>query len=67
MQAVLLRGEEREADFTGEPANDDHFISVFAHQLEHTGGYTHEEATGVARKFLPGPLNRDTLACSGLK
>ena len=59
MQAVFLPGEEREAYLTGEPANDDRFISVFAHQLEHTGGYTHEEAMGVARTLLPDILSYD--------
>ncbi len=57
MQAVFLVGEEREAYLSGEPANDDRFISVFAHELEHTGGYTPEDATGVARKLLPDILS----------
>jgi len=43
-QAVFLVGEEREAYLSGEPANDDRFISVFAHEMEHTGGYTPEDA-----------------------
>ena len=51
MQAVFLLGEEREAYLSGEPANDDRFIGVFAHELEHTGGYKPEDATAVARKF----------------
>src|SRR5947208_1253520 len=57
MQAVFLVGEEREAYLSGEPANDDRFISVFAHELEHTGGYTPEDAIGVARKLLPDILS----------
>src|SRR5262249_16603436 len=44
MQAVFLPGDEREAYLNGEPANDDRFIGVFAHELEHTGGYTTTEA-----------------------
>jgi hypothetical protein len=52
LQAVFLVGEEREAYLSGEPANDDRFISVFAHELEHTGGYTPEDAKAVARKLL---------------
>src|SRR6266478_6418838 len=44
LQAVFLVGEEREAYLSGEPANDDRFISLFAHQLERTGGYTPEDA-----------------------
>jgi Domain of unknown function (DUF4331) len=59
MQAVFLVGEEREAYLSGEPANDDRFISVFAHELEHTGGYTPEDAIGVARKLLPDILFYD--------
>jgi Domain of unknown function (DUF4331) len=57
MQAVFLVGEEREAYLSGEPANDDRFIGVFAHELEHTGGYTPQDATAVARKLLPDILS----------
>ena len=57
LQAVFLVGEEREAYLTGEPVNDDRFISVFAHELEHIGGYTREDAKGVARKLLPDILS----------
>jgi hypothetical protein len=59
MQAVFLVGEEREAYLSGEPANDDRFIGVFAHELEHTGGYTPEDAKVVARKLLPDILPYD--------
>ena len=41
----------------GEPANDDRFISVFAHELEHTGGYSPEDAKAVAGKLLPDILS----------
>ena len=41
----------------GEPANDDRFIGVFAHELEHTGGYTPRDAKAVARKLLPDILS----------
>src|SRR5215469_1836484 len=57
MQAVFLAGGEREAYLSGEPADDDRFIDVFAHELEHTGGYTAEEAKGIARKLLPDILS----------
>ena len=57
MQAVFLAGEKREAYLSGEPADDDRFIDVFAHELEHTGGYTPEEARGIARKLLPDILS----------
>ncbi len=59
MQAVFLPGEQREAYLGGEPANDDRFIGVFAHQLEHTGGYAPEDAKGLARKLLPDVLPYD--------
>jgi hypothetical protein len=57
MQAVFLVGGEREAYLSGEPANDDRFIGVFAHELEHTGGYSPQDATAVARKLLPDVLS----------
>jgi hypothetical protein len=57
LQAVFLPGEEREAYLSGEPANDDRFIGVFAHELEHSGGYTPQEAKAVARKLLPDILS----------
>jgi hypothetical protein len=56
LQAVFLPGEEREAYLSGEPANDDRFIGVFAHELEHAGGYTPQDAMCVARKLLPDIL-----------
>ena len=60
MQAVFLVGEEREAYLNGQPADDERFIGVFAHQLEHTGGYTREDAISQARKLLPDILSFDT-------
>ena len=59
LQAVFLPGEEREAYLNGEPADDDRFVGVFAHELEHSGGYTPEDAVGVARKLLPDILFYD--------
>jgi hypothetical protein len=57
LQAVFLVGEEREAYLSGEPATDDRFIGVFAHELEHTGGYSPEDAKAVARRLLPDILS----------
>jgi len=57
LQAVFLVGEEREAYLSGEPANDDRFIGVFAHELEHSGGYMPQDAKAVARKLLPDILS----------
>jgi Domain of unknown function (DUF4331) len=59
LQAVFLVGEEREAYLNGEPADDDRFIGVFAHELEHAGGYMPEDAVGVARTLLPDMLSYD--------
>src|SRR5580698_10157801 len=58
-QAVFLVGSEREAYLAGEPANDARFIVVFAHALEHAGGYSPEEATRVAGTLLPEILPYD--------
>jgi hypothetical protein len=40
----------------GEPANDARFVAVFAHSMQHTGGYTPEEATRAATTLLPDML-----------
>ena len=58
-QAVLLVGAERDAYLAGEPKNDAQFITVFAHALEHTGGYTPEEARRAAGTLLPDMLSYD--------
>ena len=58
-QAVFLAGD-RKADFlASEPKDDAQFIPVFAHSLEHTGGYSPDEATRVARTLLPDILFYD--------
>jgi hypothetical protein len=56
MQAVFLPGEERAAYLSGQPADDERFIGVFAHELEHTGDYTPEDAKAVASNLLPDIL-----------
>jgi hypothetical protein len=58
-QAVFLVGSEREAYLAGEPADDARFIAVFAHALEHTGGYEPKEARRVAATLLPDVLSYD--------
>jgi len=58
-QAVFLVGAERDAYLAGEPADDARFVSVFAHALEHAGGYTPEEARRVAGTLLPEILSYD--------
>ena len=57
-QAVLLV-EERDAYLSGEPATDGHFVAAFAHALEHTGGYSPEQAKRVAGTLLPDVLPYD--------
>jgi hypothetical protein len=58
-QAVFLVGVEREAYLAGEPADDARFVPVFAHALEHAGGYTPTEARRAARTLLPDMLSYD--------
>jgi len=58
-QAIFLTGAEREAYLAGEPAADARFAPVFAHSLEHTGGYGPEEAVRVAGTLLPDTLSYD--------
>jgi hypothetical protein len=55
-QSVFLTGSEKDAYFAAEPADDERFIAVYAHSLEHTGGYAPEDATRVARTLLPDIL-----------
>ena len=47
-QSVFLTGDEKGAYMEGEPKDDSRFVKVFAHSLEHTGGYTSADATRVA-------------------
>jgi hypothetical protein len=58
-QTPFLAGEQNEAYLAGEPADDARFVPVFAHALEHTGGYSPEEATRVAGTLLPDLLRYD--------
>ena len=59
LQATFLPGGERESYLAGEPVDDARFIGVFAHALEHTGGYTPREAARVAATLLPDILYYD--------
>src|SRR5260370_21215325 len=58
-QAVFLTGAERDAYLAAEPVDDARFVAVFAHSLEHAGGYPSEEAKRVARTLLPDLLTYD--------
>jgi hypothetical protein len=58
-QTPFLSGDQNEAYRAGEPANDARFVNHFAHALEHTGGYTPDEAKRVAGTLLPDLLRYD--------
>jgi hypothetical protein len=58
-QAVFLAGDARDVYLTARPADDASFIAVFAHSLEHIGGYSSQEARRVAGTLLPDILRFD--------
>jgi hypothetical protein len=58
-QSVFLPGDERNAYLAAAPADDARFIAVFAHSLEHIGGYSSDEARRVAGTLLPDVLRFD--------
>jgi len=55
-QSVFLTGESKGDYLAAQPADDARFIPVFAHSLEHTGGYSPQEAARVAGTLLPDIL-----------
>ena len=55
-QTPFLAGEANAAYLAGEPRDDVQFIPVFAHALEHTGGYAPGDAERVAATLLPDML-----------
>jgi hypothetical protein len=58
-QTPFLAGEQNAAYLAAEPANDARFVPVFAHALEHAGGYTPADAMRVAGTLLPDVLHYD--------
>ena len=60
-QTPFLSGEENAAYLAAEPAGDARFVAVFAHGLEHAGGYTPEDAKRVAGTLLPDILFYDPM------
>ncbi|MFZ0686152.1 MAG: DUF4331 family protein [Terriglobales bacterium] len=58
-QTPFLAGEQNAAYLAAQPADDARFVPVFAHALEHTGGYTPAEAIRVAGTLLPDVLHYD--------
>jgi len=55
-QSVFLPGDHQADYQAAQPADDSRFIPVFAHSLEHTGGYAPEEAKRAAAILLPDIL-----------
>ena len=58
-QTPFLAGEQNAAYLAAEPADDARFVPVFAHALEHAGGYTPADAMRVAGTLLPDVLHYD--------
>jgi hypothetical protein len=58
-QTPFLTGDDNDAYRAGEPADDDRFVAVFAHSLEHTGGYAPEAAKRAAQTLLPDVMRYD--------
>jgi hypothetical protein len=58
-QTPFLSGDQNEAYRAAEPRDDARFVGLFAHALEHTGGYAPEEAKRVAGTLLPDLLRYD--------
>jgi hypothetical protein len=58
-QSIFLAGDARDAYLVSEPADDARFIPVFAHSLEHTGGYAPEDARRAASALLPDIMRFD--------
>jgi Domain of unknown function (DUF4331) len=58
-QTPFLAGDAIVAYNAAEPAGDSQFVPVFAHSLEHTGGYAPADAKRVAETLLPDILPFD--------
>jgi hypothetical protein len=58
-QTPFLSGEQNAAYLAAEPVDDARFIAHFAHSLEHTGGYSPEEAKRAAATLLPDVMHYD--------
>jgi hypothetical protein len=58
-QTPFLAGADRNAYLSAEPARDGRFVAMFAHALEHTGGYSPDAALAAARTLLPDVLPYD--------
>jgi hypothetical protein len=59
LETILLPNELKANYLAAEPANDSQFVGGLAHSLEHTGGYSPDEARRVAQTMLPDILPYD--------
>ena len=59
-QTPFLAGDAIAAYNAAEPVDDGQFVPVFAHSLEHAGGYAAVDAARVAATLLPDILPFDT-------
>jgi hypothetical protein len=59
LETIVLPNELKADYLAAEPANDSQFVAGIAHSLEHTGGYTPDEARRVAETLLPDILPYD--------
>ncbi len=58
-QAIFLPGDASEDYLASVPAGDSRFIPIFAHSLEHTGGYASGDALRLAATLLPDIMHFD--------
>jgi hypothetical protein len=58
-QTPFMTDAEKDAYLGGEPAQDERFVAMFAHVLEHSGGYTPAGAEMAAKSLLPDVLPYD--------
>jgi len=59
LETIVLPNELKADYLASEPANDQQFVAGLAHSLEHTGGYTPDEAKRVAETLVPDILPYD--------
>lgn len=57
----LCPNEEKTNYLAGEPVNDARWVDTFAHSLEHSGGYTSEEAKRIVKTMLPDIMPYDPM------
>ena len=58
-QTPFLAAADLDAYLSAEPLQDERFVPLFAHALEHSGGYTPEAAQTAAETLLPDVLPYD--------